>query len=235
MKSQCIALSLMWLFSLANNPTNADDHVPVANLENSAFKDAWHAVVEQAGITADFVTMSRADRREAMVRGNLAMDCCSIPAWRSRPQEQAVQLYSDPLFYATEHLVFHKDKKAAFSGSIDLSSLRVAMVEGFNHRDQNLFGEIVYAPTMTETYALVASGKADVTFANSQEFWRRQRLTDRPIVLGPVYQQMLLRVRVHKDWHSLLPRINGAIKKLRESGEFNLLMGQRIRDLSKPK
>ncbi len=231
MKRRCTVFSLVWLLALVSNTTSADEPVPVANLENSAFKDVWHAVVEEAGIDADFVTMSRAARREAMVQGTLAMDCCSIPAWRDRPAEQVVQLYTDPVFYATEHLVFHKDKLAAFAEPIDLSTLKVAVVKGFKHRNQSSFGEILFAPTMTETYDLVASGKADVTFANSQEFWRRQRLRDRPLVLGPVHEQMLLRARVHKNWNHLLPRINGSIRRLRESGRLDLLMAQRIRNL----
>lgn len=206
--------------------------VPVADLENSAFKDLWHAVVEEAGINAHYIAMSRGERRDAFTKGTLAMDCCSLPEWRSRPEEQAVQHYTNPIFYTVEHLIVHKDSVKDYSGAIDFSGLKVAMVKGFKHRGQATFGEIIFAPTMSQVYALVAEGEADVTFANNQEFWRRQRLQELPLMLGPVHEQTLLRARVHEKWAPLVPQINAAIQKLRKNGALNLKMGQRLRDPS---
>lgn len=209
-----------------------ENQVPVASLSNSSFKDLWQAIIVEAGIDANFVTASRKERRAALVAGTLAMDCCSIPAWRATPAEQAVQLYTDPIFYATDHLILQEGRVYDIPDPVNLMAFRIAVVSGFNYVGGEFFGEVIEVPTMDDTYRLVASGRADLTIANSQEFWRRQRLTPLPLILGPVHDQVLLGARVHKNWAALLPQINAAIKRLRKSGRMDILMAKRIRDIT---
>ncbi len=223
---------LTLFFSLpAGNMAKANESVPVASLSNSSFKDLWQAIVLEAGIEANFVTASRENRRSELVKGKLAMDCCSIPAWRSTAAEQAVQLYTDPIFYTTDHLILQKNRDYVGLNPLDLRAYKIAVVKGFSYVNEGSFGSVIEVPTMDDTYVLVASGKADMTIANSQEFWRRQRLQPYALMLGPVHDQVLLRARVHKNWAELLPQINDAIKRLRKSGKMDLLMAKRIRDI----
>lgn len=226
---------LMLFFNLpAGNIAKATEPVAIASLSNSSFKDLWQAIIIEAGINANFVTASRNNRRDALVNGTLAMDCCSIPAWRATEAERAVQLYTDPIFYATDHLILQQGRDYDLSDSNDLSAYKIAVVKGFSYVGEDSFVDVIEVLTMDETFELVASGKADLTIANSQEFWRRLRLKPNPLKLGPIHDQVLLRARVHKNWAELLPRVNDAIKRLRKSGQMDMLLARRIRDIQGP-
>ncbi|MCJ9428041.1 transporter substrate-binding domain-containing protein [Kordiimonas sp. A6E486] len=198
------------------------------------FRDAWHAILKEAAIRIKPIAAPRDVRREMFVRGKIVLDCCSAPAWRNRADEQAVQLFSVPFFPIIDHLVLRKGHDYKLADPHDLRGVTVGIVQGFTYPGQDRFGKTVTAVSMGEVFDLVVEGRADLTIANAQEFARRQRLHPRPLVLGPEYSRMVLRVRVHKSRPDLLARINKAIAALKADGRINALTGYRLRDVTAP-
>ncbi len=219
-----------YLFSVDDLAFARQDYVPVATLNDSVFTEVWRAIIEEAGIQAQYHTFSNDQARSAFVEGKVGLDCCSIPEWRTRGDEQQVQFYTDPIFSESNHMIIRDGDRYDVPVVGELSGYRVAVVKGFSYEKEELFGETVAVETIEDAFDFVVSGKADITFALRLEFVRNQRRNPRPLALGPVWSRTLLRARVHRDWVRLLPQVNEAIQKLKQSGTINYLVGKHIRD-----
>lgn len=200
-----------------------------SRLGDSVFRDVWHAILEEAGIEAELVSAPRDVRRDMFVRGELVLDCCSVEAWRSREDEKQVQLWSKPFFYTVDHLILQKGRTYDIPDVMDLTGFRVAVVQGFAYREGTRFGVVVERVSLGEVFDAVATGAADITISNHQEFRRRQKLEPRPIVLGPQYHRLALKARVHNSRPDLLARLDGAIARLMADGHIAKLTGARLR------
>lgn len=222
--SICVAVALF--------PTDVlafDDTITASRLENSVFRDAWHAILSEADLEPEMVDMAHEKRRQMFVQGDLILDCCSVKIWRERPEEKAVQLWSKPFFYTVDHLILQEGRQYDLGSPTKLQAYRVGVVHGFTYPSEESFGVRVERTTLAEVFDAIARGEADLTIANHQEFRRQQKLKHRPLVLGPEHQRLFLRARVHKSRPDLLVRIDEAIEKLQSSGQIALLTGQRLR------
>jgi hypothetical protein len=213
----------------------AEDPVPASRIGDSVFRDVWHAILEDAGIETRLIAAPRDVRRDMFVRGELVLDCCSVEAWRNRPDEIAVQLWTSPFFYTVDHLILREGREYHLPDPDDLTAFKVGIVQGFAYKQDSHFGPVVSRVSLGEVFEAVASGEADLTIANHQEFRRRQRLNPLPLVLGPEYHRLALKARVHRSRADLLPRIEAAIARLQKSGRIAVLTGARLRDLSDEK
>ena len=229
MKRQLVGFLFLYVFSFCGVFAQ-DEPVPVANLDDSVFTEVWRAIIEEAGITAHYYTFPNDQARSAFVEGKVGLDCCSIPEWRTREDEQKIQFYTDPIFSQNHHMIVRDGHRYDAPILGDLSEYRVAVVKGFSYKNEDLFGETVVAKTIKDAFDLVAKGKADLTFALRLEFIRSQRRSPRPLGLGPIWSRTLLRARVHRDWVRFLPQVNAAIQRLQNSGRINYLVGKQIRD-----
>ncbi|MFC3052647.1 substrate-binding periplasmic protein [Kordiimonas pumila] len=222
----------VWASVSFSGALQAENSVKASRLGDSVFRDVWHAILDKAGIEAEMIAATRDIRRDMFARGELVLDCCSVPAWRSRPEEVAAQLWSEPFFYTADHLILHKDRTYDLPNPLDLRSYRVGVVQGFAYAEDTLFGEKVIRPSLADVFQSVVNEEADLTIANHQEFWRRQKLAPKPLVLGPVYHELALMARVHNSRPDLLARVNEAIRELKNTGQITILTGARIRDVS---
>jgi len=230
MARRLVGFIFFYLLSVGNLAFAADEQVPVAILNDSVFTEVWRAIIEEAGIQAEFHTFPHDQARPAFVEGKVGLDCCSIPEWRSRDDERQVQIYTDPIFLESNHMIVRDGHTYDVPVTGELSGYRVAVVKGFTYEREELFGETIEAKTIGGAFDLVVSGKADLVFALRLEFVRSQRRNPRPLALGPIWSRALLRARVHRDWVRLLPKVNEAIQELKSSGQINYLVGKQIRD-----
>ncbi|SDE05162.1 substrate-binding periplasmic protein [Kordiimonas lacus] len=212
-------------------PVQAEgEPIRASRLEASVFRDVWHAILEESAIPVELVEIpGHEDRRRRFVTGELVLDCCSIKQWRDSEEEIAVQLWSRPVFYTVDHLVLHDGRKYDLPDPTDLRAFKVAVVHGFSYQGDDLFGRTVVLATIEQVMDAVASGEADLTIVNSQEFRRLQKLKRRPLQLGPEHNELVLRARVHQSRPDLLAQINEAIKRLQSSGRIATLTGARLR------
>jgi len=222
---------LLWAVSITALPSAAEDgKVLASQLEASVFRDVWHAILDESGIVVELVEVpGHEDRRRLFVEGELLLDCCSIVEWRDRKEEVAVQLWSRPVFYTVDHLVLQDGRTYDLPEPTQLQAFKVAVVRGFSYQDADQFGPKVVTATIEQALDAVASGKADLTIVNSQEFRRMQKIKRRPLVLGAKHNELILRARVHKSRPDLLVQINEAIKRLQASGRIATLTGARLR------
>lgn len=198
--------------------------IPVGQSDSIGFDRVWWAILEQAGISASLSGEQFAKKRDLFVRGEILLDCCATPEWRERPEEKAVQIFSDPFFSSSEHLVTRED--TSIDVLADADKLRFVMVRGFTYPLEFRFGSTIEASDIEEALDLIASGSADVGIASERDFIRHTRLKPRPLQLGPVLWNVDLRVRVHKSRQELLPRINEAIATLKQANRIQALLEQ---------
>lgn len=217
--------------AIATAPAVADPGtVPASRLEASVFRDVWHAILDESGIAITLVEIpGHEDRRQKFISGTVVLDCCSIKEWRDRKEEIATQLWTRPVFYTVDHLVLQDGRTYDLPDPTNLKAFRVAVVKGFSYQKEDAFGPRVTFKTIDQVLDGVASGKADLTIVNSQEFWRLQKLKRRPLVLGPEHNELILRARVHNSRPDLLVQINEAIKRMQASGRIAALTGARLR------
>lgn len=230
--SQVACLGLFfWAAVFAVGPAVAEgERVPASRLEASVFRDVWHAILDESGIAVELVEIAgHEDRRRRFASGEVLLDCCSIKQWRDREDEMAVQLWSRPVFYTVDHLVLQDGRTYDLPDPTQLKAYKVAVVRGFSYQGDENFGPTIVLTTIEQVLDAVASGKADVTIVNSQEFRRLQAIKRRPLVLGPEHNELVLRARVHNSRPDLLVQIDEAIKRLQSSGRIAALTGARLR------
>ncbi|WP_417458813.1 substrate-binding periplasmic protein [Kordiimonas sp.] len=214
--------------------SHAADVAKASRIGDSVFRDVWHAILEEAQIEVEFIAAPRDIRRDMFVKGELVLDCCSVPDWRAREDEKETQLWTSPFFYTVDHLIVQEGREYALPDPTDLSAYRVGVVQGFAYRRDATFGDTVVRVSLGEVFEAVAQGEADLTIANHQEFRRRQKLNPLPLALGPEHHRLALRARVHNSRADLLPRIEAAIKALNANGRIAHLTGARLRDMKVP-
>lgn len=231
-------LIYVFLMGLLVSPVSAladgADAVAASRIGDSVFRDVWHAILTEAQIKVDLVAAPRDVRRNMFVRGELVLDCCSVPDWRARADEKRVQLWTSPFFYTVDHLILTEGREYDLPDPTDLSAYKVGVVQGFTYRRDATFGGTLVRVSLGEVFAAVARGEADLTIANHQEFRRRQKLNPLPLVLGPEHHRLTLRARLHKSRADLMPRLEAAIKNLKADGRIARLTGARLRDMHRP-
>lgn len=188
------------------------------------FDRVWTAILDEAGLQVDIIGMPHQRKRSSFVAGEIVLDCCSSPVWRRRPDEQAVQLFSDVFYESPEHYVFARGRATDLDR--EAGALRFAKVKGFTYQLNHSFKSMVEVADIEAVLDMVAKGEADVGIVNRQDFERRMRLKPRPLELGPVHFVADLRVRVHNSRPELLEPINRAIATLKESGLIAAILGE---------
>lgn len=193
------------------------------------FRTTWIAIIEEAGIKANYFKYDFIKRNKMFLRGDLVLECCSIPKWHDSKEEQEVQLYTESFFSTYEHLIHNKDKKIEILNLEEVAKYKISMVKGFNHKGDHLFKDVQYFETITESLKAVDDGLADIAFVNNQEFGKFQRHHPNNLTLGIVWEHIPFAIRVRKNEAHLLPRLNTAIRKLRNNGTIIRLVGASLR------
>lgn len=225
-----VATGFALLVHTGISAANQQDRLRAGSSEHSVFKSVWTAILEETGLEVGITPARARVRRFWFVDDQIQLDCCSIPAWRGRPAELEMQLYTDVLFDSVQFLIHHEDMKIQYNGPDDLSRYRVGVIVGHSHIHEEKFGSKVVVNSYSELFKLIAEGGADIASANEQEFRFQMGRADWPIVRGPIFHRLSLRARVRKEHAELVPKLNQAIEKLRKNGKIDMLIGTAIRD-----
>ena len=132
----------------------------------------------------------------------------------------AVQSWSDVFYTSREIWVFRKGETFPVATAEDRGKLRVAAVQGFDFHDQESFGIRVPGQDIDDTLRLLAAGRADAAILGALDYDVRIGANSTLFEQGPVRVEVGLSVRAHKNVVHLLPQINAAIARLRESGRI---------------
>jgi ABC-type amino acid transport substrate-binding protein len=180
----------------------------------------WREILAETGVKAVFVNAPQARKRRMFASGRILLDCCAAPIWRTRDEEVAVQSWSDVFYTSREIWVFRKGETFPVATAEDRGKLRVAAVQGFDFHDQESFGIRVPGQDIDDTLRLLAAGRADAAILGALDYDVRIGANSTLFEQGPVRVEVGLSVRAHKNVVHLLPQINAAIARLRESGRI---------------
>jgi ABC-type amino acid transport substrate-binding protein len=95
---------------------------------SKGFRDLWHKVLKESGLKVAMIDAPQQRKRMMFANAMIVLDCCSTPEWRILPEEQAVQLFSAPLYETRERYVFKKGNVQEIPTFDDLKKYRVAAV-----------------------------------------------------------------------------------------------------------
>lgn len=201
--------------------------VRVGQSDSVGFQAAWRAILQEAGIDPEYVVAPHERKRRLFVDGALLMDCCAAPIWRTRPDEVAIQIWSDTFYVTREQFVFARGRVVDVSTPEALARLRVAVVRGFDYLDQDKFGARIPGRDVADVLKLIEAGRADTGIISNVDF--HMLVKDQPdrFVLGPVRVAAEQKVRLHVNAGGLVARINDAIARLKADGTLvRLLEGE---------
>ena len=125
-----------------------------------------------------------------------------MPAFRDRPEEQAIQLFSDSFYEVREHYVFRRGETVPITDPEQLQNYSFAGVRGFEYSFSNYLSTLIH------------KGRANLGTINDGDFAKLMAENPHDVELGEIIFTSDLRIRLHKSRSDLLPRINAAIARL---------------------
>lgn len=196
----------------------------VGRSDTRGTQSMWREILAEAGIRAVFVNAPQQRKRRMFASGRILLDCCASPIWRKRPEEVAVQLWSDTFYVSREIWVFRRGRPLPVETKEDLAALRVAIVRGFDFYDAAQFADRVPGRDIQDTLRLLAVGRADAGILGDLDYDVRIGPESTLFEKGPLRVEAELKIRVHKKVAQLLPRINAAIRRLKERGRLDAII-----------
>lgn len=188
--------------------------LPVAIADSPALSRVWHGILNEAGLNTMVVAVPQGRRRRLFVDGFILLDCCAVPAFRDRPEEQAVQLFSDSFYEVKEHYVFRRGEAVPITDPEQLRNYRFAGVRGFEYGFSNYLSTRIDGRSVDDVLTLIHKGRANIGTINDRDFAKLMAENPRDVELGEIIFTSGLRIRLHKSRSDLLPRINAAIARL---------------------
>lgn len=190
------------------------------------YPDIFNEVMKRAGIDAKLVPTPKLRVRRYFETGQAVLSCCDNPAWRQRPLEQGVQLFSRPFYMTRDVFVFRAYNARPIEDLKDLADMTVAVVRGYGYQGEEWFGERTDFIDETAIMQAVAFGRTDVGIVNEDValHWIAQNPGE--IETGNLHDSASLHIRIHKDRADLLKPINRAIAEMIEDGTRDQIIGR---------
>ena len=195
---------------------------------DTVYSNAWKMVLQEAGLDLELINLSSALRRGMFIRGEIQFDCCQAEKWRQRPREQAIQIFTDTLFYTVEHMVAHEEASTEKLTPEALINYRVAVVFDHTYIGSEFFGATMTVANTREALRAVANNEADIAITTEPGFTRFKLDEDLPLKLVGVFYRSQIKARVHKDQGQLVTGINAAIGRLKATNAIAQMIGKSI-------
>lgn len=194
------------------------------------FSDVMQALEQQMDVALEAEVPQpplRAQKhfREAVVQ----LECCVSMAWRSAPEQAEVSLWSEPLLYTEEVLIFPAGRSFPFTRLQDLQGRVISTVRGYGYAGSQYFTRSD-SPNSAAQLKVVARRRVDAGIIDRLEL--ASILANNPeikalpaaVELGPVVSRSELRMRLHRSRAELLEPLNAAISRLREDGTLAMIV-----------
>lgn len=197
-------------------------HAPLMFFDGREFSgiyiDLFREILVRAGIEPVFEITPKMRSRILFEEGVSVVSCCDNPAWRKRPKEQQVQMFSESFYTTRDVFIFPKGKKFKIDSLAQLSDKQVAVIRGYGYQGAEWFGERVDIGSESELLLFVSLGRADVGIVNEDvaKYWLKGQAGS--IEFGEYHDVATLHIRVHRTRMELLLMINKAITELTADG-----------------
>lgn len=181
------------------------------------YPDLFREILIQARLEPILVPIPPMRRRIAFETNQYSLSCCANPAWRKRPAEQEVQIFSKPFYWTKDIFVFPKGRAFSIDKLSDLSDKRVATIRGYDYRGELYFGERHNYHNEQALLRSVSLKRVEVGIVNEDIFSASKELSH--LEKGPVHDQASLHIRIHRKRIDLVEPINKAIEEIIRSGK----------------
>ncbi|EAR62500.1 hypothetical protein MED92_05263 [Oceanospirillum sp. MED92] len=186
------------------------------------YPDLFRAVLIEAGLTPELIPVPPMRRRVDFETNQYSLSCCANPAWRKRPKEQEIQIFSKPFYWTKDVFIFPQEQAFTIDKLSSLSNKRVATIRGFDYRGEAYFGERLNYHNEQALIRAVALGRADVGIVNEDILLASEEVAQ--VEQGPVHDQASLHIRIHRKRIDLVEPINQAIERIITSGELDQIV-----------
>lgn len=180
--------------------------------------DLARAIAAKVGAPLSFKTLDVAEGRRSFLTGNVTVDCCLAKIWFPGPENDAVQVFSAPIYRLMEIWFFPPKKSFPIQSTKDLKDKRVAAIRGFTYPGQDDFGTRIDGGDVESVLKLILDGKADVAVL---ERHAAKYVIDRKnlkVEFGPPYYDVQAGLRLHRSLAAWLPKVNKAIAEMKDEG-----------------
>jgi ABC-type amino acid transport substrate-binding protein len=181
------------------------------------YTDLFREILRLADIQPTLVPIPPMRRRVGFETQLYEISCCANPAWRQRPREQEIQLFSQQFYWTKDVFVFPKGKSFTLNNLSLLADKRVAVVRGFDYRGSEHFGERINYNNEVTLIRALALGRADVGIVNEDILSASPQRAH--VDVGPIHDEASLHIRIHRSREDLVDPINNAIERIIQNGK----------------
>lgn len=181
------------------------------------YTDLFREILIMADLQPTLVPIPPMRRRVGFETQLYEISCCANPAWRQRPREQEIQLFSQQFYWTKDVFVFPKGKSFTLNNLSLLADKRVGVVRGFDYRGSEHFGERINYNNEVTLIRALALGRADVGIVNEDILSASPQLAH--VDVGPIHDEASLHIRIHRSREDLVGPINNAIEKIIQNGK----------------
>lgn len=195
---------------------------PLVLFRNNEFSgiyiDLFREVLSRSGIEPVFEATPKMRARIQFEEGIAVLSCCDNPAWRARPKEQQVQMFSESFYTTRDIFIFPQGKTFPIHSLAQLSDKKVAVIRGYGYQGSEWFGERIDIGSESELLLFVSLGRADVGIVNEDVARHWLKAQGKAIDFGEYHDVATLHIRVHRSRMELLLAINKAITEMITDG-----------------
>lgn len=181
------------------------------------YTDLFREILIMADLQPTLVPIPPMRRRVGFETQLYEISCCANPAWRQRPREQEIQLFSQQFYWNKDVFVFPKGKSFTLNNLSLLADKRVGVVRGFDYRGSEHFGGRINYNNEATLIRALGLGRVDVGIVNEDILAASPQLAQ--VDVGPTHDETSLHIRIHRNREDLVGPINNAIEKIIQNGK----------------
>lgn len=198
------------------------------NPRTGLYKDILTAISRLTGVKFSFDYYPQARLRKMMISGNLDVEMGTDPLWRRAANEVNQSVYSDPFMQSTESWVVALNNKDRIDTLIATPGVaRPCLVLGFNvETNMKKANDNVKGNSDQHLLNMLVRNRCDIALIPDVILEYYHVVEDKRFVLSPAKNKYQLSIRFGKKHQSFLPKINKALREIKQSGELQQLMNK---------
>ena len=150
------------------------------------------------------------------MKEQILIECCPNPIWRSRPDEQGKQLFSEAIYHNKDYYIFPKGKTFDTQDQKTLKDKTDAGIYGYTYPGSEWFGKRANLRSEEDLIGFIARSRADVGIVNENHLFASKYLKE--VSIGQVQHTSTLHMRLNSKLSHLLPKVNAAILDMIQDG-----------------
>lgn len=172
--------------------------------------------------------------RRLFENGDVQIECCISPTWRTSIKEIENQLWTDPVLRTQEVLIFPKNRAFPFNQPDDLKGKTIGTILGYGYHLENIFTRYD-VPKSMNLVRLVAKNRLPAAILNLQEtmyLLRNNPLREKIEISDNHFSDLSLHMRVHRKSGHVVGPLNEAIYQIISQGTLDKIIAKYLSQTS---